>query len=255
MVEEPPREDQKNQPEQRLNIRVEGAGAVYPSAKAPSSDTAQKSNDSESDTQNEALWWKRISHLIAAVLTSSNFWIATATIAIAFFTAELYRVSKQQGDTMQRQLEISERPQVAVGQDIQIIGSPESAAHINAILHLRNTGNSIALDVEPALWATDIFGAAKLNEKCAAMTGPEETARALHIKRNGYVIFPQDSITVQIAPQSGAPEHAQQVLYLQVCVAYSDEIGIVHLTRTCFAQDLVGARKGFGLTSCGGSAS
>jgi hypothetical protein len=80
----------------------------------------------------------------------SGFITAVATAVIAAFTIELYSVSNRQGETMQRQLELSERPWI--GEEIAL-ASPltfdDKLGKMDVTITLKGFGNSPAVNVHP----------------------------------------------------------------------------------------------------------
>jgi hypothetical protein len=117
MADEIKGDGEKQKTDQRLNVNVQISGTVLTN-KAPTNDKTAESNQEKEVTK--VAWSRRIGRWVWAILTSPEFWTAAATVVIAAFTVELYGVSNRQGQTMDRQLEMSERPWLSAG--VKIIG-------------------------------------------------------------------------------------------------------------------------------------
>lgn len=191
---------------------------------------------------------------------------AIATLVIAAFTAELYRVSNRQWQTMQRQLEWSERPWVTIDNVTleplnwetlrapRFLGKPELRTFVN--LHakisyeLNDTGKAPAVktfsEAQVAYssdWSTKTFtkplGAMEIT--CA---GPESDSRQAGTTNKqfseGSIVFPGRPLHQPVESISGLPENVKIIdhIWIVACVVYQDGITPkIHHTRLWFRSN------------------
>ena len=249
MVEQPPRDDEKNQSNKRLDVRVEGT--VHLSGEPISKQSAQETNRNQPNTEDMRPWWKKTGSYLFLLLTSSSFWTAIATLVIAAFTVELYCVSNRQWQTMQKQLEISERPWVTVDNVVlteplnwetlqfpRILGKPELRTFIN--LHAKITYDLNDIGKAPAIktfsdvqvtyssdWTTKTFTKPPGAMEMACGMAESQSQQAGSSNRpftEGAVIFPGRPIHQPIESAMGLSEGIKVIdhIWIVACVAYQD---------------------------------
>ena len=158
------------------------------------------------------------------------------------------KAAQQAADTSTHALHSSYRPWV--GPDLKpiVIGSIHQApSKVNLRFELKNSGTSVALGVQDALWISDDFNIFH-SDSCKKMAATEKQAIYLAHKtggkaggvtpETGQVIFPNGILTSQEPPQEGAPLKPTTNVYALLCIAYFDQFDVVHFTKLtfCFTQ-------------------
>ena len=143
MEDTPDSKTEKEQPEQKLRASAEGRVTLVQEGTGDR-DTAHSENPQRDP---EEPLRKKLWGLIKA--DPSAFITALATAVIAAFTFVLVCVSTRQGQTMQRQLDLSERPWIKADLNtlaiIKDLTFNEKGGFLTLSGEIANTGNSVAL--------------------------------------------------------------------------------------------------------------
>lgn len=160
--------------------------------------------------------------------------------------------ARRMADAASQQLRITDRPWVGVSGQLLIKGSiHDNAAATNFVYNLANDGKSVALGVSDGVWvAGGVANGFKLmdSDHCEQIAKSQRQAIALwrRWKKNGgpepggvtpktgTLILPGTTLSVQDAPQQGAPDVREKDIYVLVCTTYFDQLGNVHLTQNMY---------------------
>ena len=203
MIDKPPDSNQEDDQQERIFSSRE---------KAPTNKQAEDRSDPNADGHGTS-WYGKCGRYLVALLLSSTFWTAGATIAIAAFTYELAYISGRQWQTMNQQLDLEQRPWLSA--DVKILGplTFDATGNGNMLVSIaiENTGHS------PASYAFDETRFVPMGvkrdqtDKGKGFSTPKEADRICNTLKQraenptnkanavGYTLFP-NRVAVRIQP-------------------------------------------------------
>ena len=203
MIDEPDAKTAQPNPEQALNVRIEGR--LFVDKRPESEDAAETSHQPEHNSRND-VWYRRFWRL---VWQNPNAGItALSTLAIAAFTIALTCVSTCQWHTTQQQLSLEERPWLSA--EVKILGpltfDATGDGQMLVFIKITNSGHSPAAYVfdetrfipmgvkrDQADNGKQWFATKEADRICETLKKQVENPfnRAT---RSGYTLFPNRSI-------------------------------------------------------------